>query len=302
MRCVECLPLVEEYFDRELDEQTTILVEQHLCDCSACKGYYRKLESEADLYLRYECDVHAAPAFWDHIMARASKERAVRPFGPISLLRSWFGASLGNFRTPRLSLPLTALLVLVAVGGTVGVMRYFDQRETTTGPATVSRDKGVPATTAAPTPNEIAGPMKPGRDDDRSPSEPSREVNERSPVVKGGPQIKGNPVLSARNENGGRSRLKLRPSRNQTADELVREAEQKYVSAIAMLSRDVNRRRSRLEPGTARRFERTLAAVDRTIADTRRAARKHPGDPVAAQYMLAAYSRKVDLLREMVSY
>lgn len=69
-----------------------------------------------------------------------------------------------------------------------------------------------------------------------------------------------------------------------------------------MLSRDVNRRRSRLDAETVARFEQTLAAVNRTIADTRRAARKHPGDPVATQYMLTAYARKVDVLREMVGY
>jgi type VI protein secretion system component VasF len=96
-----------------------------------------------------------------------------------------------------------------------------------------------------------------------------------------------------------------RPStsgRTPTSDELVREAEQKYVEAIAMLSRDVTRRRSRLDAETAARFERTLAAVNRTIADTRRAVRQHPGDPLAAKYMLTAYAKKVDVLREIIGY
>jgi type VI protein secretion system component VasF len=111
------------------------------------------------------------------------------------------------------------------------------------------------------------------------------------------------PNLIAGNERSVRAGLKTGATEHKpTSDELVREAEQKYVAAIAMLSRDVNRRRSQLEPEMAARFERTLAAVDRTIADTRRAARQHPGDPVAAQYMLTAYAKKVDVLREIIGY
>jgi len=84
-----------------------------------------------------------------------------------------------------------------------------------------------------------------------------------------------------------------------TAEQAVREAEQKYVAAIAILSRDVSKHRSELDPAIAAKFEATLASIDFTIRETKRAVREHPGDPVAAQYMLAAYSEKLDVLREM---
>jgi hypothetical protein len=84
-----------------------------------------------------------------------------------------------------------------------------------------------------------------------------------------------------------------------TAEQAIREAEQKYVAAIAILSRDVNKHRSELDPAVAAKFEATLASIDFTIKETRRAVHEHPGDPVAAQYMLAAYSEKLDVLREM---
>jgi hypothetical protein len=122
-------------------------------------------------------------------------------------------------------------------------------------------------------------------------------------LVKNGVGRKPRTVLAANKGNAGAVNLRTSSEpREPSSDELVREAEQKYVEAIAMLSRDVKRRRSRLDAETAARFERTLTAVDRTIADTRRAARRHPGDPVAAKYMLTAYARKVDVLREMVDY
>jgi len=46
----------------------------------------------------------------------------------------------------------------------------------------------------------------------------------------------------------------------------------------------------------------TLAAIDRTIADTREAVGQRPTDPEAVRYMLTAYAKKVEVLQEMASY
>ena len=86
-----------------------------------------------------------------------------------------------------------------------------------------------------------------------------------------------------------------------TPAQLVRDAEPKYLTAIAMLSRDVNRRRSQLDPMLLARFDASLAEIDRTIKDTRQVVRGNPEDPIALQYLLAAYSKKVDVLREMTN-
>jgi hypothetical protein len=79
----------------------------------------------------------------------------------------------------------------------------------------------------------------------------------------------------------------------------VREAEQKYLSAIALLSRDFKHQRSHVDPQVLAQFEQALGAIDRTIASTRRVVQQHPSDPVAVQYMLAAYAKKVEVLEEM---
>jgi hypothetical protein len=86
-----------------------------------------------------------------------------------------------------------------------------------------------------------------------------------------------------------------------SADSLVREAEQRYVAAIRILERDVQTRRQRIDPETRARFDETLASIDRTIAETRKSARQHGNDPVAVQYMLSAYAKKVEVMREMAS-
>jgi hypothetical protein len=83
--------------------------------------------------------------------------------------------------------------------------------------------------------------------------------------------------------------------------QLVREAEQKYLEAIAILSRDVDRRRSTIDPIVLARFDNALADIDRTIAETRQAVRQNPNDPAVIQYLLAAYSKKVDALREFAA-
>nr|MBA3439616.1 hypothetical protein [Pyrinomonadaceae bacterium] len=84
-----------------------------------------------------------------------------------------------------------------------------------------------------------------------------------------------------------------------TPQQLVREAEQKYQAAIVLLGRDVNR--SQIDPIALAQFERTLTAIDQAIADTRRAVRASPDDPVAVQYMLSAYAKKVEVLEEMTT-
>jgi anti-sigma factor RsiW len=302
MRCEECQQLVEDYFDGELDEGESSRVAQHINACPACASLYERLEREQRLYLSYECDAQPAPAFWDNVMKRAAQEENDRAIHTLSRLRAWLSDRVGGFAAPRFSPSLTALIVLVAVGITVLVMSYVRTSEKEAGPVSISQNEGAPVSVPATRPSEVVDSTNPNAND-----ETTRKKNEAS-VKEPPPQLartgrKGSSMLEARPISAERiNRRTLAANRQQTPDELVREAEQKYVAAIAMLSRDVNRRRSRLDAETAARFERTLAAVDRTIADTRRAARRHPGDPVAAQYLLTAYAKKVDVLREMIGY
>src|SRR5262249_22494826 len=86
-----------------------------------------------------------------------------------------------------------------------------------------------------------------------------------------------------------------------TPAQLVPDAEQKYLAAIAQVSRDVNKHRSQLDPMVLARFDASLSEIDRTIKETRQVVRQNPEDPIALQYLLAAYSKKVDVLREMTN-
>ena len=87
-----------------------------------------------------------------------------------------------------------------------------------------------------------------------------------------------------------------------TVDQAARRAEQQYLSAIGILSRDIKRRGAVISPALLSQLETALAEVDRNIAATRRVARERPRDPVAAQSLAAAYENKVDLLREVTTW
>jgi hypothetical protein len=303
MRCEEFETKVEDYFDGELSEIMSELLTQHLSVCKTCASLYTKLETEQELYLRYECDVSPAPAFWDNVMARASQEDATHRSWPLTSVRGWLGKTIENFNVPRFSTSLTALIVLAAIGVTIGVMRYANLRERSPAANDLSQNESAPARVSSPLPDGIAASASPLPDDEMGEQGSNQDGREPTPLVSKDFKRKNRVALTGAKVNAARISLSPSPSvRNPTSDELVREAEQKYVEAIVMLSRDVNRRRTRLDSETAAQFERTLIAVDRTIADTRRAVRKHPGDPLAAKYMLTAYARKVDVLREMVGH
>ena len=81
----------------------------------------------------------------------------------------------------------------------------------------------------------------------------------------------------------------------------MREAEQRYLAAVELLSRDLSRYRMASDPAVVARLQNALAEIDRHIAQTKQAVRDHPGDPVVAQYMMSAYRKKIDVLQEIAS-
>src|SRR5215510_4191850 len=129
MRCEECQPLVERYFDGELGEPATSLVAGHLAICASCAAAYRRLEREQDFYLRYESDVEISPAFWSGVFAKVAQEQAARSAWNFHSLWERFTRALGQFRAIRVSPLATAAIALLAICATAGIMKYIDSRE-----------------------------------------------------------------------------------------------------------------------------------------------------------------------------
>lgn len=297
MSCEECLPLLEEHADGELGARDAARVEAHLETCALCARARQRLEDERAVFLAHECDAAPAAGFWDEVLSKIEAETPARPYTkhadaaaarPSSTsVRARLAAALGVFAAPRLSPATVAALLFVAVAATVFVMKY-----TTT---TTTREEAATSETVVKT-------VAPERDvETASPSSSKPKEVERAAVER--PLGVGGKAQRVRVKGVEESRRASVASHGEAAPErLVREAEEKYLAAIRLLSRDVSGRRSRLDADTRARFAQTLAAVDRTIADTRRAAREHPRDPVAVQYMLTAYAKKVEVLREMARH
>ncbi len=301
MKCQEVSSVLEEYFDGELAESQSRQTAAHLATCATCAEAYAGLQREQELFMHYERDVAVTPQLWHGVQARIAGEQAEQrpvaaPFG--ARLRAWFAAAM---IAPRFSPALTAALVAVAIALTVGVMKFTTKRESpnTNIAAAQSPTPAVNAQqNATPSPQPSIGQTTPEqlkqaaiavnqsaakpRLDERAPKKVERAI--KLPLTNGGLQYQ---------------QAAARQTHEPTPDDLVKDAEAKYQKAIEILNRDVARRQSPLDAETRARYDDTLKSLDRTIAETRRVARGRDNDPVAVQYMLTAYAKKVEVLREM---
>jgi anti-sigma factor RsiW len=280
MKCEEYRLLIEDHVDGLLNDQAVLRVTSHTAGCPACATFYQELRGEQDLYARYQRDVEVTPSLWASIETRIKQERKAEPRGLISRLRDQLA---GAFSAPRLSPAFAAALVIIAIGTTVFVMSRLNSRD----PVQVANNNGngLVESPGAANSNAVIASSAPNKPQDG-------DVN----VPAGGPAGVAAEIARV---NAPAVKQQRRAPAALTPAQLVRDAEQKYLTAIAMLSRDVNRRRSQLDPALLARFDATLAEIDRSIKETRQVVRGNPEDPIALQYLLAAYSKKVDVLREM---
>lgn len=276
MKCEECQTLIEDYVDGALGEKAGALVSTHAGTCSECASFREALIREQAIYARYERDVEVTPTLWSSIETRIKQERSAEPAGWLSRLRDQMA---GMFAAPRLSPALAFAIVLVAIAVTVIVMTRLNP-----GVREVANNNA-----------NVAVPDAGGANVNRGPAPTATQGGERANEVA---KAEGAAAPKATTVKAAVPR-KSPAATALTPTQLVREAEQKYLTAIAMLARDVNRKRSQLDPIMLARFDSALGDIDRTIKDTRRVVRDNPEDPIALQYLLAAYSKKVDVLRGM---
>jgi len=310
MKCEECnTSALEEFLDGELDEQRAVEISAHLASCRSCALRYEALLDEQTMYAGYERDVAVTPQLWNGVAARiATEEKAPAPLNLVQRIRLWLAPML---IAPRFSPALTAAMMLLAVGATVAVMKFAGSGQTpppvniaAAPPSNRSRvdviapvNEAPPSAATAPVKPEKSAPVKlvgssPAERKSVAKSERLRRKDAQQNVADTASK-ETNAGLIAQNDDALR--------RQRAMVKLVHEAEAKYLAAIRMLSEDVNRRRTTLDPQVAARFDETLAAIDRTIAETRRTVVDHGNDPVAVQYMLSAYAKKVEVLREMAA-
>ena len=264
MKCDECLKLLELYLDRELDRDARSQFIEHLTTCENCLAAYRRLENEAAFLAEHAPAIDPSPAFWSRV---SQQVQGVNDNIISSKETGSFGSFFRQLGGIRIGPVLTASIVICSIALT-GLVMHFTNRRNVTNPATAATQvETLAAKTALAAPESLL----------HSQTDRPKAVSKRT------------------------TRVSAAVREDASPEQLVRDAERKYLAAIAILSRDAVRKRSRSDPEQLMQFDQALNAVDRTIAGTRRAVRQHPRDPVAVQYMLTAYAKKVDVLRQMLS-
>jgi hypothetical protein len=121
MRCDDCLPLIEEYFDGEVEGTTAARMGTHLAACATCASALDALSFEQEIYARYDRGFEVSPDLWSRVSAEIAREplpespAARRPF--LSRVREQLAAATAALAArPALASSLALLLVAVAVG------------------------------------------------------------------------------------------------------------------------------------------------------------------------------------------
>jgi hypothetical protein len=261
MCCEDKIALMEEYLDGELDEARSSGLRAHMSACTECRAEFAMLQREQSAYSDYDNGIEVRPSLWAGIEEKITKPEPERA-GLLNRIKLLF---LPQSFTPAYGLAASAALIILAVVATVIVMRSLESGKVSFQPGSSPQAPGL----VDKTPGVVEPPLEPD-------------------------QPFGLPPKLTKVGNTTKPRQST-----QTAMQLAREAEQKYLQAIALLSREARINRRSLDPVVAAKFEESLRAIDRTIAETRQAVRQHPDDPMAVQYMLIAYGKKVEVLREM---
>jgi hypothetical protein len=125
VKCEECLPLIEEYVDGELDGRMAERLSRHLSTCTDCAKEFAAIEREQEIYARYQRDVEVTPADWNIVRARIEQERDAQTNEARTRRPEWFTGATSLRRLFRPS--FVAALLLIAVGITASLI-YLNSR------------------------------------------------------------------------------------------------------------------------------------------------------------------------------
>lgn len=274
MKCNDCLLLLEEYFDGELDVKQTQSINSHLFGCSACSKEYKMLEKENSIYKNYERNITMNPELCSLI-----EDKVIKPQKQVS----WWKNFVNNLSLPNfVPVSVAATVILVTVIATVMLMKNFSSVNVNPNP--------IASITPINTKENIV-----------EYSIKNFENNIESTGVNALENKMGNELTNVLSPKIVISKANKRNKVNDPAQKLIQEATEKYVTAIKILSKDAKKNYQQLPSEVKASFDKSLKAIDENIAQTRRAMGQNPNNPIIAQYMLAAYAKKVEVLQEITA-
>ena len=268
---MNCQIELEDFLDGELDAAQRAAIESHLSGCQYCQSEMSAIEREREVFKSFyqQNSLEPSDEMWTAIHARIKEEEI--PAASLS-------AKLKNFFAPALTpiilrqMTFATLLVLVSVGLTALYFSSKNKEQKTIVAATPAPE----ASKTQPTPVLAKG---------EKPARPIELVKVKTPAKSA---LK--PVLKV-------------ADRKVNEDELlalqIAKAGREYQSAIKLLNRAIAKRQHEYDEPTRLQYQASLDLIDKSIVSSRQALKQHPNDSSAAQFLLAAYSKKVELMQEI---
>lgn len=278
----ECLDegVLQSYFDEELSTELRKEVASHLAQCPKCAASATELESENLLLASALASEFDLPVPTERLRQRVDAAIAgselvsptARQSARFAPSRSWIESFAALFKfAPQQAFGYTGLIAVLAFASIFAIVKLRNPE--------ISAPGGIEETVANNTPpEETPKDAVPKRDDLTTASgiqapEPQPSRQPPKPVKR-----RSGPTAVARE-------VRLLPG------------ERSYLKTIAALDDSIRANPdSPMRPALQFEYERNLALVDRALAAARTAAKNNPNDPLAAEFMFAAYQSKVDLL------
>jgi anti-sigma factor RsiW len=301
MNCERCKNELEDFLYGELGEALTAEVRAHLADCAVCAALRDEIERENEIFGQFyeQTSIEPAAEMWEAIRSRINSEARERAqidggawspaFRPPdsgglkarldALFQMMRAGAFGRLLAPAMlrQAAFAAILVALSVAATTIYLKLGEKG---------ARDLANKGREAAPT-----QPPRPGVTPTPPPS---------VEVVRDG----GKPKAGAPTPKGAKPPIiQAAPPRQLTDQELmnrqIARAEREYQKAIRLLDQAIAKQRDRLDPALIKQYESSLALIDDSIDASRRAFRERPDDPIAGQFLLAAYAKKLDLMQDI---
>lgn len=283
INCEICRNELEDYLDGESDQATSVAIRAHLESCAACASARGEIERENAIYSGFyeETEIEPSPASWIAVRDRIREERVqIAGFSGDAATRN--GSFLVGLLTQLtwISRPVVlqqAAFAIALIVLSVAMTLYFVRQQGTSVPG---------ESLMAVEQKTVRTPITP---------EPSQSP-ERSESV--AVDAKTAPP-TARTEHKRINRPVKAVSESDLLATQVARAEREYLNAIKLLDRAIARRRDEMDPFVMQQYEASLALIDQSIESSRNAYRQNRNDLNASQFLISAYSRKVELMQDI---
>lgn len=261
---------LQTWFDGELAANEAAHVAAHLHTCAQCASSARAVEAESLLLSEALATEFAAPVPTERLRQHLDSAVAGLHQTKVSAARAsrWsaFAEVFGSFR-PLAYASVAAMIVLAAIVGFV----YLKNQKTNS--VANSNDSPVNPLTPKKSPEQVQN-QSPEQIKNPAPSELPYVAADKTP-----------------------KRIKRTKAVEPDATSLAWQ-ERQYENAIAKLN-EAFKTEPPMRPALRVEYEYNIAVIDSAIATTRDAAKKNPKDPLANQFMLAAYQSKVDFMNQI---